>query len=92
MDTISWSINATTIRRNLHSHGYKLGALNYQSQIKGDDPQPIYQNRLPHMDIIRSRDLSTPLPMGAILSAIDINPKLVTIYPKLKGMILNLFC
>ena len=44
------------------------------------------------MDIIRSRDLSTLLPMGAILSAIDINPKLATIYPKLKGMILNLFC
>ena len=29
--------------------------------------------------------------MGAILSAIDINRKLVTIDPKLQGTILNLF-
>ena len=32
-----------------------------------------------------------PLPLGAILLAIDINLKLVTIDPKLKGTILNLF-
>ena len=32
-----------------------------------------------------------PLPLGAILLAIDINLKLVTIDPKLKGTIVNLF-
>ena len=32
-----------------------------------------------------------PLPLGAILLAIVINLKLVTIDPKLKGTILNLF-
>ena len=36
------------------------------------------------------RDLSTPLPLGSILLAININQKLVTIDPKLKGTILNL--
>ena len=35
-------------------------------------------------------DLSTPLPLDAILLAIDINRKLATIHPKLKGIILNL--
>ena len=36
------------------------------------------------------RDLSMPLPLGLILLASDINQKLVTIDPKLKGTILNL--
>ena len=36
-------------------------------------------------------DLSTPLPLDAILLAIDINRKLATIHPKLKGITLNLF-
>ena len=40
---------------------------------------------------IQSRDLSTPLPLGAISIAMDINWKLLTINPKLKRMILNLF-
>ena len=38
-----------------------------------------------------TRDLTTPLPLGVILLAININQKLVTIDPKLKGTILNLF-
>ena len=37
-----------------------------------------------------TRDLTTPLPLGVILLAININQKLVTIDPKLKGTILNL--
>ena len=37
------------------------------------------------------RDLSTPLPLGSILLAININQKLQTIIAKSKGTILNLF-
>jgi len=36
-------------------------------------------------------NLSTPIPLGVILLAININRNLVTIHPKLKGMILSLF-
>ena len=37
------------------------------------------------------RYLSTPLPLGTIMLAININWKLATNDPELKGMILNLF-
>ena len=66
-----------------------IQSCNYRSQIKGDDPQPVHQNM--ETTRIQSRDLSTQLPLDTILLAIDINQKLVTIYPRSKGTILNLF-
>ena len=39
------SINATTTGFDLVSYWYQSEAHNYQSKIKGDDPQPVYQNR-----------------------------------------------
>ena len=41
-DTISWSINTTTTGRDLVSYQYQSEAFNQWSQIKVDDPQPIY--------------------------------------------------
>ena len=50
-DTISWSINATTTGRDLISYQYQSEGHNYRSQIKGDDPRPVYQIRT-HTDTI----------------------------------------
>ena len=68
-----WTINATTTGLDLISYRYQSEVHNYQCQINRHNPQPVYQNRKP------SCDLSTALPLGAILSAIDINRKLATI-------------
>ena len=38
-------INATTTGRDLVSYRNQWEACNYQCQIKGHDPQPVYQNR-----------------------------------------------
>ena len=46
--TILPSINVTTNGRDLVSYRYQLKACNYQCQIKGNNPQPVYQNREPH--------------------------------------------
>ena len=89
MDTILWSINATTIRCIAMDINWKLLTIN--PKLKGMILNLFIKTGY-HMDIIKSRDLSTPLPVGAISSAIDINPKLVTIYPKLNGIIIYLFC
>ena len=43
-----WSINATTTGRDLVSYQHQLEARNYWSQIKGENPKPVYQNREPH--------------------------------------------
>ena len=37
--------NHTTTGRDLISYRYQSEARNCRSQIKGDDPQPVYQNR-----------------------------------------------
>ena len=78
-------VNACSITngRDLVSYLYQSEASSSRSQIKRDNPQPVYQ--------IQSRDLSTPLTLGAISLAVDINRKLATIDPKLKMIILNLF-
>ena len=67
---------------------YQLEARNYRFQLKGTIFNLL--SRIGnHTNMIR--DLSTPLPLAAISLAIDISRKLVTIDPKLKGTILNLF-
>ena len=71
--------------RDLVSYKYQSEARNYTSQIKGDNLSRAGNNAN------RIRDLSTPLLLDAILLTIDINWKLFTIDPKLKGTILNLF-
>ena len=45
--TIPWAINATSTGRNLVSYRYQSKAYNYQCQINGHNPQPVYQNREP---------------------------------------------
>ena len=67
---------------------YQSEARNYWFQLKGTIFNLL--SRIGnHTNMIR--DLSTPLPLAAISLAIDISRKLVTIDPKLKGTILNLF-
>ena len=88
-DTISLSINSTTTGCNLVSYQYQSEARNFWFQIKSDDPQPVYKKH--GTTQTQSCNLSMPLPLGAILTASDINQKLLKIDPKLKGTILSLF-
>ena len=88
-DIISLSINATTTGCDLVSYQYQSEARNFWFQIKSDDPQPVYKKH--GTTQTQSCNLSPPLPLGAILTAIDINQKLLKIDPKLKGTLLSLF-
>ena len=69
----------------------RIQSCNYQCQIKGHDPQSVYQNKEPQEYNPWSINATWPLPLDATLLAVDINRKLVTIHPKLKGKIPNLF-
>ena len=78
-----------TTGRDLVSYQYHPKLATIDSKLKGTILNLLTKTGN-HMNTIC--DLSTPLPLGAILLAININQKLTTIDPKLKGTILNLFC